>query len=302
MIDWTSPRKYKNNYHFDFRLKKKLRTKPLNAAIKTVKYITKNYPAPYTLCLSGGVDSQAMLYAWKSSGVEFSTCSAVYNHWLNDYDLANLKQFAKREQLKINYFHLDLMNFLETEHDSYANRYQCGSPQITTFMKVADQIKEGTVVMSGNFKLINSGIPDDNNFAMFKYGMMSGRHIVPWFFAETEDLFHSFEYYYKHKDIVIEEGGFDTGAFDAPPKDNLLLQYEKKVEMYQHFGFPVIPQQNKQNGFERIKEIYDLNTDRISKIDKLSRLPGQRSNRVFDILFRNKYEQKFADYKYVVKT
>jgi len=301
MIDWTSPRKYKDSYNFDFRLKNKIKSKPLKAAIKTVKHITKNYPAPYTLCVSGGVDSQAMLYAWKQSGVKFNTCCAVYNKWLNDYDLQQLKEFAKREEIKINYIDIDIIKFLEEEHDTYANKYECGSPQITTFMKIADTIKDGTIVMSGNFKSSMSGIPDYNNFAMFKYGLYSKKSIVPWFFAETEELFHGFEYYYdKQKDIKPTEG-FDCEGFDAEPKSAYLLQYEQKVNRYQYFGFPVIPQKIKQNGFERIKEIYDMKQEGISKRDKIVRTAKQTSTRNFDILFRNKYELKFAKYSYNVK-
>lgn len=300
MIDWTSPRKYKDNYNFDFRLKNKIKSKPLKAAIKTVKYITKNYPAPYTLCLSGGVDSQAMLYAWKESGVEFNTCSAVYNKWLNDYDLAQLKEFAKRESIKIQYIDIDVIKFLEEEHDTYANKYECGSPQITMFMKIADTIKEGTVIMSGNFKIGTTGIPDNNNFAMFKYGLYSKRSIVPWFFAETEELFHSFEHYYKEKDNIATEG-FDCEGFDSEPKDPFQLQYEQKVKRYQHFGFLVIPQKTKLNGFERLKQIYDMKEQGITKKDRIVRTPRQTSTRNFDILFRNKYELKFVKYGYNVK-
>jgi len=303
MIAWTSPRKYKDNYNFNFKLNKKLRIKPLNAAIKTVKYITKNYPAPYTLCLSGGVDSQAMLYAWKVSGIPFKTCCVRYNKWLNEHDFSDLQNFAKIIDISISYLDLDVITFLHDEHKTYANKYQCGSPQITTFMKIADLVQSGTVCMSGNFKILNSGIPDYNNFAMFKYGKISNRSIVPWFFAETMELFHSFEYYGKSiitstNDIV---DGFDTDNFDSEPKDPMSIQYNLKVKLYQEFGFPVIPQKIKYNGFEKIKNLYDMKDYGITPIDKLSRKPSQSSNRNFDVLFRNKYENKFSKYLYIVR-
>lgn len=303
MIDWTSPRKYKDSYNFNFKLTKKLRTKPLNAAINTVKYISKNYPAPYMLCLSGGVDSQAMLYAWKESGIPFKTCCAVYNKWLNEHDYIDLQNFAKTIDVPISYLDLDVIEFLHDEHNTYANKYHCGSPQITTFMKIADSIKDGTVCMSGNFKLLNMGIPDFNNFAMFKYGTISNRSIVPWFFAETMELFHSFEYYGKSiiDNFSTVQDGFDSGSFDSEPKDPLAVQYDLKVKLYQEFGFPVIPQKIKFNGFEKIKQLYDMKEYGINAPDKLSKLPIQNSTRNFDILFRNKYELKFAKYSYNVK-
>lgn len=258
----------------------------LDASILTVNYITKNYSGPYTLYLSGGVDSQAMLYAWHISGVPFDTFSAVYHDSLNSHDIVTLQQFCQDHSINVNYHDFDVEKFLQQEHEYYANRYRCGSPQITTFMKLADLTQSGTVIMSGNFILDKyTGIPDRNNFSLYHYGIASGKSIVPWFFLETCEIAYAFQ---KSKSIRNSNKSQDS--------------YQRKVATYQVHGFPVIPQETKFNGFEKIKEKYDTNPPRVPTLhEKLSRLPGQTSNRNFDLLYRNKYEAKFFNYKYVVQ-
>lgn len=279
MIDWVPVTKVEDTYTFDFRCTKEISLSALSAAHLTIFDIVKKYPQPYTLYLSGGVDSQAMLYAWHTSGVKFSTFTAVYNHDLNKHDLLPLEAFSKLHQIEIDYKKFDLFNFLETEHDYYANTYFCGSPQITTFMKLASLTKKGTAIMSGNFIRLKVGIPDSNNAGLFHYNKLANKNFIPWFFLESMDLAHGF---------AINDYALDISD-----------PYYHKVALYQSHGFPVLPQQEKQNGFEKVKEWYDENAEvNLTVQDRLTRKVGQTSNRNFDILYRNKYEAKFSYIKY----
>ena len=298
MLDWTNPRKVGDDYYFTFKYQKKDGKKisplsALEAAQYTIEHIVKNYPAPYTLYLSGGVDSQAMLYAWHKSGVPFKTFSAIYNESLNDYDIINLKEFSEHHNISIDYRDFDLISFLENEHDYYANEYRCGSPQITTFMKLADLTTEGTVIFSGQYIMYqknngNLGIPDKNNFGLYYYGIKSNKNIVPFFFLETCELAYAF-------DVMLPEiQQFHTSG-----------SYMDKVKAFQLNGFPVIEQEKEKgfNGFEKIKTLYDTNPPRQPTIqEKISRIQSQTSNRNFDLLYRNKYEARFIKYKYVTSS
>lgn len=288
MLAWTQPTQLGDDFYFDFRNKSTASVAPLQAAQLTIQYIVQNYPAPYTLYLSGGVDSQAMLYAWHQSGVPYQTFSAVYNQNLNSHDLCDIEKFSKDLGVEVDYHDFDLIDFLETQHEHYANTYRCGSPQITTFMRLADLTDAGTVIMSGNFILkpgFGTGIPDRNNFSLYYYGLTSGRNIVPFFFLETCELAHAF-------DTEIPEISAEHTAGS----------YTDKVAAYSYYGFPVIAQATKLNGFERLKELYDTNPPRMPTVaERISRLPWQASDRNFDMLYRNKYEAKFFKYKYVTK-
>jgi hypothetical protein len=315
MLKWTNPQKLGDDYYFTFKPPtdgEKL--SPLEAAFYTIEYITKNYPAPYTLYLSGGADSQAMLYAWHKSGVPYKTFSAVYNESLNEHDLCTLREFSAQYDITIDYHDFDLISFLENEHDYYANEYYCGSPHVTTFMKIADLTTEGTVIFAGQYIMNNKnqgrlGIPDRNNFSLYHYGIKSNKNIVPFFFLETRELAYAFDMQVPEIEAVHSPGS-----------------YADKIKGFQYYGFPVIGQfdnlsgynelkfrykyedqvmyknaKSKLNGFEKIKIIYDTNPPRQPTVqEKISRTLDQRSNRNFDLLYRNKYEAKFLKYKYII--
>jgi hypothetical protein len=281
---WVKTNNIDKIYNFNFSKKNNQTPHALKAAIDTVIHISKNYPAPYTLFLSGGVDSQAMLWAFHLSKIPFQTLSAVYNYNLNDHDLVTIKQFADLHGIFLNFTNFDLFHFLETEFVQYSDRYLCGSPQICAFMKLADELKEGTVIMSGNFISNNYVTLPPNVMGLWHYQRLSGRSVIPFFFLETEDLAWAFNDY----SILINS------------KNSVGLNYENRVNTYQHFNFPVISQGKKYNGFERVKEWFDTNyTKPIPIENRISKIAGQGSNRVFDLLYRNKFEVKFSQYKYV---
>lgn len=289
MLDWTDPRRKGDNFYFTFKDQNLSKASSLQSAHQTIKYIVEHYPPPYTLYVSGGVDSQAMLYSWLTSGVTFNTFSATYNETLNDYDLETLDTFSKQHNIKINYHNFDLISFLENEHETYANEYRCGSPQITTFMKLADMTTEGTVIFSGQFiaKSVNQGmygIPNRNNFSLYYYGLKAKKNIVPFFFIETPELAYSIDM--TNPDFFID---------DVPGG------YPNKVRAYQYYGYPVVSQKTKFNGFEKLKVMYDTNPPRQPTIeDRLDRVRNQISNRNFDLLYRNKFESKFFKYQFII--
>lgn len=280
MWDWVDTSIAGKNYFFDFTSKVDTTLNGLNAALYTIKYITENYPAPYTLYLSGGVDSQAMLYAWHKSKIPFSTFSAVYEKDFNQHDLIYLKEFSEKYKIKINYVPFSLIEFLENEHDYYANTYMCGSPQITTFMKLVEMTTEGTKIMAGNFIQGGglTGLPDHNNMGLYHYVKKKDNNYIPFFFLETPELAHAF------KNTVTLPN---------------FTPYENKVFLYQYHKFPVLKQENKLNGFEKIKVYYDTTPTRMpTPEEKVTLASGKISTRNFDLLYRNKYESKFSNYKY----
>jgi len=302
MIDWTNFSVSNNTLNFDCKRKnKEPHLTGLEAAFYNINYITENYPAPYTLYLSGGVDSQAMLYAWVKSKVPFNTFSGIYNFDSNWNDLATCNLFAKILDVKISYHHFDLINFLETEHHDYAIKYKTGSPQFTTFIKMAQMTEKGTVIFSGEcrpfFTFVRDdpplAIPDLNSMGLYYYGSIDKRPIVPWFFIETETITYSWIYDHNitHKPVI--------DSFEVRQQNKeMKLGYKRKIDIYHQNDYPVIPQDNKQNGFEKIKDYYDTqNKKPVTLQDRLAK-GFFRSDRNFDLLFRNKYEAKLVKYKY----
>jgi hypothetical protein len=284
-MDWANIQEDQQTLSIKFVRQNHSYMRPLDAAKYTIQYITKKYPPPYTLYLSGGTDSQAMLYSWIQSGVPFETFSAVFNNNLNAHDLDTLEQFSKIYNVKINYFDFDILNFLETDLKGIIEKYYCGSPQIAAHIKMASMTDQGTVIFSGNFITYNnSAVPvTANHAALLRYKIVDKKNIIPWFFLETEELAFSF---YPQSEIIcntpLEKKNKDYGL------KNL---YDSKNYLYRYYDFPIIPQSKKLTGFEMVKDYIDQHPPRKPTVSEImTKLYDQPSKRLFDLLYRNKYE------------
>jgi len=265
--------KYKNNdLIIDFKTTVLSKISPLDAGVHTVNYIIENYPPPYTLMLSGGVDSQAMLWAWHKSEHKFNSLSVRYNSNSNDHDLKTLEEFSLLHQIPITFIEFDLLEFLEKEYDFWANTYECSSPQICTYMKIASMVTSGTRIFSGNF--ITDKIPLDYTLlGIERFAKISNTPIVGFFFLETPELAYSFV------DVFEQIDSTD--------------RYLKKFKSYQNAQYPVIAQQTKYTGFEEIKNYYDQHYSHLVTMNHKLQVSSNPSRRVFDLLLRHPYEKKF---------
>ena len=260
---------------------------PLDAGIYTVNYIIKNYPPPYTLMLSGGIDSQAMLWAWHNSGHKFNTLSARYNHDLNSHDLTTLEKFSSQHQIPITFVNFDLFDFLENEYDKWATEYNCSSPQICAYMKISSLAHSGTRIFSGNY-IVNSDVPVDYTLLGIKrYSEITNIPIIPFFFLATPEIAYSFVKIVKPAPSITYDENSD---------------YMNDIMSYQQGGYPVIPQKRKYTGFENVKDYYDQHyKNRVTAKHKLM-ISKNPSRRVFDILLRHPYETKLKTPKLKIIT
>ena len=74
---------------------------PIDVAVDTVKDIAKRYPAPYTVFASGGVDSQACIYSWLQSGVDFEVVFVNYENNFNTHDFVELELMQQKYGFKL---------------------------------------------------------------------------------------------------------------------------------------------------------------------------------------------------------
>lgn len=275
MIDWVDIKNHGDDYYINVP-KISYDTKSVHEeAQNNIKHIIENYPPPYTLCVSGGIDSQCMLYFWKKSGYPYQAISFKYNFELNKHDLETLYLFSEQNSIKINYIDFDLLSFYNNEYHMYTEKYRCGSPHICTYMKFSDYVNQGTIIYSGNFisKRQNFFL-HRNCFGLYKFAKIENRNIVPYFLCETKNFAYSL---------------------------NELAGY-KKHENYLLNDIPIIPQDQYYSGFEEVKNYYDQHYKcKVTLSDKISKNPDQVSNRTYDLLLRNKYEVKFSKDKYVVR-
>lgn len=262
---------------------------PIEEAIKLVHNIVDNTPSPHYLMLSGGIDSQAMLYAWVKAGVKFIPVSFRYNKTYNSHDLYNCANFLEKFDLKTNILDIDVFSFLHDELHSYSRKYICNSPQITLHMKFVDTINDGTCVFSGNplnlHNYGNSGSQIDYTIlGLYRYSLLSGKSVVPFFFFHTPELQWAFSNNYENKTMPLIK------KYD-------LKSYSVKIMDYMTAGFEITPT-NKYSGFERYKIYYDGFKNQFDYRTLLVKYQQFPSKRLFDLLFRyplfeiNKYNTK----------
>ena len=265
-------------FHVDISNLTKSNKSLLEISTRVIHEITEKYPPPYHLMLSGGMDSQIMLWCWLNSNIQFHPVSIKYTkepgnkEILNEHDLVELKQFANNHNVQIDYKYFDIINFLENNLENYAIKYQCTSPQLCTHMCMSEQLTEGTIIFSGNFAI-------DFRYTytilgLKRYADNSNRSIIPFFLLHDREL---------------------AGVLQQPPgKGN---DYSiKKCNAYTTLGAPVIPQPGKQTGFEVIKDYYDTRKDLVVSPKMRIKYASMPSKRKFDLLFRYMLMEKI---KYV---
>jgi hypothetical protein len=246
----------------------------LEVSKKVIDQITSTYPEPYYLMVSGGIDSQALLWCWLNSGKKFTPISIryigapEYKEVLNQHDLDELETFSAHHELNITYVDFDVINFLEKDLETYAINYQCTSPQICTHMKMSELITDGTVIFSGNF-MNNAFLYTYTILGLKRYADITKRNFIPFFFLQDNVL---------------------AGLAGSPLEYQ--NDYESKVEFYKDLGVPVVPQKNKQTGFEEIKDYYDTRDDLVITTTDRLRYASRPSKRKFDIIFRYKLTEK----------
>lgn len=249
---------------------------PLFYTQQTISKIIQTYSPPYTLLCSGGIDSQAMVYAWIKSKIKFNIVSfryvdqngAVYNN----HDLDGFNEFAYAHRLKIEYRNFEYFEFLDTEYNELSKAYNCASPQITAHIKMVENLKDTTVILSGNFLTKNQELPFDYDIlAVHRFRLANPQiRVVPFFFLETPELSTCFKLY-TNTEMPIQGDLFDK-------------TYEIRFKTYWQNGFPVIPTK-KLSGFENIKNYFDKKTELVTSMDKL-KYSSKDSKRIFDLVYR----------------
>ena len=257
---------------------------PISTAVNTVNQISKTHSGPYYLMVSGGVDSQCMMWAWLQSGVPFTAVACKYvshdsNTIMNAHDLVELELFTSKFNIPVSYKNYDVFSFLENELQHYAVTYQCTSPQICSYMKMSELLEDGTVIFSGNFgneiELYNYTI-----FGLHRYAEQSGRSIIPFFLMHDKNIAGCLttKISADRPEIIAE---FIGNEFDA----RRYLAYRNKIEILKYNGFPIFPQKTKYTGFEKIKEHYETQEELVIPRERL-KYSNNASTRIFDIVFR----------------
>jgi hypothetical protein len=258
----------------------------LDAAKITIEHIIKNYPPPYHIMVSGGIDSQSMLYAWKLFGKNYIPTSVIYNDYLNEHDLVTLDTFSQEQNIPIEYLKFDLLKFYETEYDNICEKYKCRSPHFGAHLGMTEHLP-GTCIFSGDCLSKYTANIRYNNICM--YESTKYRSVVPYFFMHSPEIAYSKSFVAKiHK----------RKKLDYPDMQQL---YQEKASLMIDEGFPIVPQQAKYTGFEKVKDLYDEEYQHLITPKTRLKYAHKMSKRTYDILLRYPYEDKYGtpNFRYI---
>src|SRR5688572_14455846 len=86
---------------------------PFEEAVIAAKKISALLGPNVTLCLSGGLDSEAMALAFLEAGVPFDVTTLRFNDGLNLNDIGNSSDFCNKHNIRQNFVNLDVVNFFQ---------------------------------------------------------------------------------------------------------------------------------------------------------------------------------------------
>lgn len=265
------------NFHIDMRKINPTNKPLLDTSLRVISEITENYPSPYNLFVSGGVDSQTMLWCWLNSGKKFNPyCARLVDskgNVYNQHDYETLQIFAHAHDIKIQYLDFDIFDFLDNRLKDYAKKYMCTSPQITTHMAISDLISNGTNLFSGNFQ--PGGLYTCTVLGLYRYSLLNN-NVIPFFLMHDAEMAGALIQYDTDKSFYTN------------------YNYARKTKLLKLAGVPIIPQSEKYTGFEKIKDYCDINYT-VTFNDRIA-YANMASKRNFDILFRYKL-QSIAKYR-----
>lgn len=164
----------------------------------------------YYLCISGGVDSQFMAKCFLN--VNPNQTALIFNYSFNEEEVDDSKKFCISNNIKYKIIDFDVLKFWDNDLENWAVKYQCSSPQLNVYSKIADLIDEPLIFGSGETVLRRD--ENSNNF----------------YLKEKETVLSL----YKYQTINKKPGCF--GFFQYTPEQIFSYLFEKEIQYLIDFG------------------------------------------------------------------
>lgn len=246
----------------------------------------KTLGSDIALALSGGIDSQVTMLAFKDAGIDFTPYVLAFNNHLNRQDVEHAKKFCKYIGYPLQQVNLDVNKFLNRENYEIGIKYKSASPHFNVHYKLfdwLDSIGHSGVVCGGQIPIRNMtewGINfRRNNFNFINYTQISGFKCQGSFLSFHPKLCWAMALNYKDVDLgSLKSNGLDGDDYEKALK----IGYAAKVNSYIRSGFNVIPQKRKYTGFELVKMHYASKTKDGWSFEKQFRLPLANELKIYN--------------------
>lgn len=246
-----------------------LKTYRTNAVLEASKVLGQN-PA---LCISGGIDSQAMLSCWLEAGIKFDAFVLVFKNDLNIMDVNHARLVCSNLGVKLQEVEIDVIKFLNYHNFEYATKYQSGSPHFNVHYKLFNMLRDmgyTGVCCGGDAPIFNtidktwgsnynrntqnfiqytkvSNFPCIGNFLGFypELAWTISLQTIPVIPNQTTGMNTI------HNNMVTNQ---DDAIVKVSNQHIEEKRYLNKIQGYEKTGFKIIPQTQKFSGFELVKK------------------------------------------------
>lgn len=263
------PVEFFENLKFDPQSLKEYRI----AAAQTAASLCGDNPV---LCLSGGIDSQAMVQCWQEANLKFDVAILVFNNNLNDHDVSVALRYCEQHNIKPIIYELDVIKFLTRESPDYQEKYKCSSPQFATHYKFFDWLREqysgiccgGTALAPGKTNWGPGLSAAQINFT--EYAKINDYPVVGNFLGYDPALSWSIA-------VLTPKHEYDWNwLVDVNLRLEDVSRYQLKAIGYRRHGFDIMLQEDKFTGFEKAKTYFKELTGDGWAFEKRFRLPWQQ--------------------------
>lgn len=231
--------------------------KPIDEAVLAARLIGERLKSP-VLCLSGGLDSEAMALSFLKAGVPFTAAIMNLSNGLNEYDTAPAHYFCNQHKIPVQEIHISAVDLLMSgDHLNLASQYETQSPERALFIMFLKQIKGNPVLAGEIFRREKSHgqvalcCPKHRDLAYWRYFAAEKIPAVPYFHYYTPELTYSF---IAHTDI----GSLDYEMTDWSGQHAAF--YAQKLKIYRQSGFEILDtslRKQKWHGYEGLKIKFD---------------------------------------------
>jgi len=229
------------------------------------------------LCLSGGVDSQAMIQCWKEAGLKFDVAIMEFENGLNQHDVSVALEYCTEHKINPTILKLNVIQFLTRECIDVGTQYKCTSPHFITHYKMFDMLRNlgYTGICCGGTAFARNHnewgpVPSAAQSNYIEYSNQNQFPVIGNFLGYDPRLCwsialltpeHAVDWVTKQPRIVSE-----TNA----------VRYAAKIVGYRKHGFDIIPQANKFTGFELIKDYFAEKFNDGWAFEKMFRMPLEK--------------------------
>lgn len=230
------------------------------------------------LCISGGVDSQAMLHSFLVAKRKFTPYIFVFENDLNKFEIELARQYCKIHCVELQEIPFKVLTFLTRKNYEIGLQYNSTSPHFNTHYEFCNILKEKghTGVCFGGMTPYRSRGNWGNNFVRnvfnyINYSEINQFYVQGSFLSYYPELAWAIAILTPMTDLDLtadsKEGLFNQRSH--------AIRYANKIMGYHKANLDVI-ESKKYSGFEKVKEYFQQQTNDGWEFEKRFRLPLEK--------------------------